>query len=174
MQAEACPLCSPVCAPRPFLWASYLQQRACSPEAGGQQNTAASCGRLCPASPSVALHQLPRCGASCGRLPLLWLASLAKSPEAEFPVLAKASSFARLCVHPRRAFLACWFPRNFLACQPLLQSLVDQNSTKIFSAQWISSVVEAESWSCEGGEPVSQVCFLCGYTPSAPGFCLSS
>lgn len=123
----------------------------CSLESGGQQNTAPSCRRLYPASPSVALHQLPRCGASCGRLPPLVAGFPCRIPRSRVPGLSQGFQFASLCVHPRRVFLACWFQLNFLACQPLLQSPVDQNSTKIFSVRWISLVVEAESWSWEEG-----------------------
>lgn len=142
-----------LCSSPLFPWASFGRPGSCSSVRVAQRPVARRTQQLPAGVSARRLLRWPYTnfrGAAplVGGSPLLWLASLAKSPEAEVPVLAKVSSFASLCVHPRRAFLACWFQRNFLACQPLLQSLVDQNSTRIFSAQWISLVVEAESWSC--------------------------
>lgn len=110
---------------------------------------------------------------SCGCLPPLVDGFPCRIPRSWIPgEFIKVSSLPASCLHvPQKSVLGSLVPTEIPCLPASAQSPVDQNSTQI-SVQWISLVVEAESWPWEGG--LFQVCFFCGYTPSAPGFSLSS
>ena len=108
--------------------------------------------------------------------PLLWTASLAEFPEAEFLVsLSQGLQFASLgCLRaPQKSVPGLLVPTE-IPCLPASAPITcgsEQHPNLLCPVDFFSS----RSWILALGRgPLFQVCFLCGYIPSAPGFSLSS